>query len=346
MEGERPERPGGAAGWGARARAWGVVALAVVLGGVGCKKQDADSPGKGTDSPTTTVSTAGPKVYEDAGLPKREESPEQTFFNYLVFRDLPRARAMLAERPNLATQKINGTTPLAVACNSRMPELVDLILQHKPDLKSKTSVGLSMMWVAVSSDSIPVVQRLADAGADLKAREFDGETLLWAAQSRAMAEYLIKAGVDVRARDNPKDTAVHMACRNSRRDVVEVLLDAGLGVEEKGRWGMPPLHAAASSLTGDPRSVVHFLLLRGADINSRGYNGHTALHEAAFFNRLEMADLLLSRGAEVNARDKDGKTPKDLAEQAGKRDRIRLINLLVKHGAPGVLEPIPLDDDE
>ncbi|MEZ0267213.1 MAG: hypothetical protein ACAI43_20965, partial [Phycisphaerae bacterium] len=55
-------------------------------------------------------------------------------------------------------------------------------------------------------------------------------------------------------------------------------------------------------------------------------------------------DLLLSRGADVHAKDKDGKTPKDVAVQAGKQDRIRLINLLVKHGAPGVLEPIPLDD--
>ncbi|MEZ0267944.1 MAG: ankyrin repeat domain-containing protein, partial [Phycisphaerae bacterium] len=336
MAGERPERPGGGAEWGRRAPTWGVAALTVALAIGGCKKQDGESLGKGTGNSTSNVSAAAPKVYEDAGLPKREESPEQTFFNYLVFRDLARARALLKERPDLATKTINGTTPLAVACNSRMPELVELILEHKPDLKSKTSVGLSMMWVAVSSDSIPVVKRLAEAGADLKARELDGETLLWAAPSRAMAEYLIRQGVDVKARDNPKDTALHMACRNSRRDVVEVLLDAGLNVEEKGHWGMPPLHAAASTLTGDPRSVVHFLLLRGADINSRGFNGHTALHEAAFFNNLEMVDLLLSRGADVHAKDKDGKTPKDVAVQAGKQDRIRLINLLVKHGAPGV----------
>src|SRR5688572_29926882 len=82
MAGERPERPDGGAGWGRRARTWGVTALAVVLAIGGCKKQDAEPLDKGTGNAATNVSTAAPKVYEDAGLPKRDQSPEQTFLNY------------------------------------------------------------------------------------------------------------------------------------------------------------------------------------------------------------------------------------------------------------------------
>jgi len=298
--------------------------------------------------PLTVTQLNAPKIYDDAGLPKRAESPAQTLFNYLVFRDVQRARQVLKEHPELAHQQINGTTVLAIACGSRLVPLVELILEYKPDLKAKTSDRWSMMWVAVSSGSVPMVKKLIESGCDPLAREVDGETLLWAAPDKEMAKYLISLGIDVKARDQVNDTAIHSACRKSFRDVVELLLDNGLTVEEKGHWGMPPLHSAASTTTGDSRPVVVFLLLRGADINSKGYNGHTALHEAAFFNRLEMVDLLLSRGAEANAKDNDGKTPKELAELAGKQDRLRLINLLIKHGAPGVITPLPKvgDDDE
>jgi len=309
----------------------------------GCK--DRDPVVQTTTTRSSTPDSGGPKIYEDAGLPKRQDSPSQTLFNYLVFRDVERARAVLKQHPELAHQKINGTTALAVACGSRLAPLVELVLEYNPDLKALTTDRWSMMWVAVSSGSVPVVKKLIDKGCDPRAREADGETLLWAAPDKEMANFLIDAGVDVKARDKMNDTAIHAACRHSRRDVVEVLLDKGLTVEEKGHWGMPPLHSAASTLTGDSRPVVIFLLLRGADINSKGYNGHTALHEAAFFNRLEMADLLLSRGAEANAKDNDGKTPKDLAELAGKEDRVRLINLLIKHGAPGVIAPLPKTGD-
>ena len=87
----------------------------------------------------------------------------------------------------------------------------------------------------------------------------------------------------------------------------------------------------------DARPTVNLLLQRGAKINSRGFEGHTALHEAAFFNRLEMAELLLSNGADPNLKDDAGKTPMDLAHLAGKNDRIPLINLLIRYGAPGQL---------
>ena len=116
-----------------------------------------------------------------------------------------------------------------------------------------------------------------------------------------------------------------------------MLLNSGIHVETKGRWNMPPLHSAASTLEDDARPTVNLLLQRGAKINSRGFEGHTALHETAFYNRLEMAELLLSNGADPNLKDDNGKTAMDLAYLAGKNDRIPLINLLIRYGAPGQL---------
>jgi cytohesin len=147
-----------------------------------------------------------------------------------------------------------------------------------------------------------------------------------------MAEFLISRGVDPKARDRFGDTAMHAACRKSRRDVVEVLLNAGVHVETEGRWNMRPLHSAASTITGESRPVVNLLIQRGANLNSRGFEHRTALHETAFFNRAEMTELLLTNGADPNLKDRDGKKPIDVAIKEGKFARATVINLLVKYG--------------
>ncbi len=327
------------------------LALVGITTGGGCKRNNNSLAG-----PATAPSQGKPpvKVYTDDGLPKLEMTPSRQFFNAMVFRDVDTVRKILAEHPELARTPTNGTTPIAIAVSSRMVPLAQAIIERKPDMSVKTDEGWSMAWLAVESDSIPVVKYLIEQGVDVKARERDGETLLWTASSREMAEFLIKAGVDPKARDKANDTALHAACRYSRKEVVELLLDSGLKVDERGHWNMLPIHSAASSPIGDARPLVNYLITqKQADVNAKGFNGHTALHEAAFYNRLDMADLLLSLDAEVDAKDNDKKTPMELAILAGKKDRLRLINLLIKHGAidpktgkVGILEPLPKPGDE
>jgi len=164
-----------------------------------------------------------------------------------------------------------------------------------------------------------------------------------------MAEFLIDAGIDPKHKDVNGDTALHVACRHSLTDVADLLLDRGLDIEAVGHWNMRPLETAAATDTGDPTTVVKLLLARGANINAKGFNGHTALHECAFYNRQTMADLLLSRGADPNVKDNDGRTPADLAIFAGKNERWRMINQFYKRGGlgpdgkPGVLLLPPKD---
>jgi cytohesin len=182
---------------------------------------------------------------------------------------------------------------------------------------------------------VPMVKFLIEKGADPKALQDDGETLLWQAASREMATLLIDAGVDPMHKSALGDYAIHQACRRSHKEVVEVLLERKVPIDLVGRWNMRPFNSAAASLIGEPRPLVQFLLDKGADINSRGLNGGTALHDCATANLIEMALYLLTRGADVDAKDNDGKTPKDAAVQAGKVDRVDMINLLVRHGADG-----------
>jgi ankyrin repeat protein len=70
---------------------------------------------------------------------------------------------------------------------------------------------------------------------------------------------------------------------------------------------MPALLAAAgdfrlieASKRGDIKAV-RALLSQHVPVNAAAADGSTALHEAARFDRLEIADLLLNSGADVKA---------------------------------------------
>jgi len=74
---------------------------------------------------------------------------------------------------------------------------------------------------------------------------------------------------------------------------------------------------------------VRNLVLRGADVNTRGARGRTALHE--FFNRrnwkieVELLEFLLQHGADREARDADGLTPIHLAAERGRTKVMRAL---------------------
>jgi len=59
-----------------------------------------------------------------------------------------------------------------------------------------------------------------------------------------------------------------------------------------------------------PESRFLELLEAGADVNARDRGGHTSLHWACWYGRVEIARFLLDHGADPNARETDyGRTP-------------------------------------
>lgn len=307
----------------------------------GCREQ----PSVQRPATRSTAATATPAIPSTQQISGDEKDPAKLLIHALLYRDPERVRKVLSEHRDFIDKPINGTRALAIACESKSLPLVKALMDFKPDLKIRTTDDKSMLWLAVSSDSLPVARYLIEQGCDPREVDKHGSTLLWAVDSKPMAQFLIGSGVDPKAINKQGDTALHAACRHSLRDVAELLIDSGVHVDTPGRWKMPPLHSAATTITGDPRSTVLMLLARGANIDARGFQGHTVIHECAFYNRLEMADLLLSRGAAVNLKDEHGKTPLDLAKEfSGKAERIRMMNLLIRHGAPGRIQPVPSDE--
>ena len=110
---------------------------------------------------------------------------------------------------------------------------------------------------------------------------------------------LLGQGVDVNARDKHQATALHYA---DSREVAELLLRRGARVDDTARDGVTPLHMAVGSLRVQ---VAQFLLEHDADLEARTSDGSTPLHWALG----EMIPLLLDAGADPKAKDERGWTP-------------------------------------
>jgi ankyrin repeat protein len=101
--------------------------------------------------------------------------------------------------------------------------------------------------------------------------------------------------------------------------------------ERKDARGLPALHQAVAM---DQREIVKMFLEKGCNPEVRSTDdsgGHTtALTDAAFWGRLEIAELLLKHGAKVNAADEKGVTA---LHEAARLGQLRVAELLLKHGA-------------
>ena len=84
------------------------------------------------------------------------------------------------------------------------------------------------------------------------------------------------------------------------------------------------------------KDTVKALLGNKADVNNRGAQGHTPLHQAVRSGSKETVELLLSMGAEINAKTADGVTPLCLAKRTGHRS---VAELLLARGADPALQP-------
>lgn len=138
-----------------------------------------------------------------------------------------------------------------------------------------------------SSASTPATQSLD---------ELEFERGIWTAaidNDAAKVRTLIARGhlVD---RDNSGYTALHYAARAGHLEVCRILLEAGIGVNERThRGGATALHRAA--MMGRDQ-IIKLLLAHKADALLQDSDGKTALHRAAEKGHLESCRILLQAG--------------------------------------------------
>ncbi|GIX72031.1 hypothetical protein CEXT_456881 [Caerostris extrusa] len=84
------------------------------------------------------------------------------------------------------------------------------------------------------------------------------------------------------------------------------------------------------------QKAIEFVLEQGLSVNSKDYDGQTALHVAARLNRLKTVKHLFEvRHVSLNGRDVNGKTPLHIAVENDCRE---VVEYLLQHGANSLIK--------
>jgi len=111
---------------------------------------------------------------------------------------------------------------------------------------------------------------------------------------------------------------------------IRELLECGADPAYRPLDGFPAVIAALASARADRFAVVELLLDHGADVEQRGINDWTPLHYAAAANDVAAIELLCARGADATARTRvdDRATPREEAEILGRAEAVRALRMV------------------
>nr|CAD7194918.1 unnamed protein product [Timema douglasi] len=131
---------------------------------------------------------------------------------------------------------------------------------------------------------------------------------------------LLKCGYrSLEAKNQDGQTAVHLASRMGKDDILKKLIESGANINCRDTAGYTPLHYACQSNL--PNTVRILVQVGYANVQARNTEtGWVPLHEAASLGLKEVVHVLLSLNAPVNPRTSSNETPADLAQQNGHLD--------------------------
>ena len=162
---------------------------------------------------------------------------------------------------------------------------------------------------AIEHDSIVKVRALCKAGIDLTTH--------------------IDAGLEYGLDDPDEIPVLFYAIRKyASIELIEVLLEHGCNIKEIDEDGLSAIDIAIKFKRED---VIKFCVEKGMNVNeTHRQSGITPIVLAACFNNTSIAQLLLDYGAEINVKDNNGMSAKDYAKKLGQKKMLAFLN---EHGA-------------
>ena len=135
------------------------------------------------------------------------------------------------------------------------------------------------------------------------------------------------------------DNILEYAIYHSPISLIRALLELGADPNYQDPAGFPSLIATLSALDSASRyEVLQLLLEFGADVQERGHNDYTPLHYAANLQDIQAMEILLAHGADLNARTRidDYATPLEEMEILGRDQSVDFL----RKAQVKVLKPI------
>ncbi|MCB9768176.1 MAG: ankyrin repeat domain-containing protein [Candidatus Omnitrophica bacterium] len=246
------------------------------------------------------------------------DKEKTTHLHMAIYYELIDVVEMLLEYgadPNVVDE--DGNTPAVEALRKGMWEAFDLIVKHGGEMR------FPMVEMIASISPEVLKKRLVAEPHFLGWKDKSDWTLLhWAANfgRRDLAEVLLEAGSATGATNlNYGLFPIHLAARRGHTGLVDLFICMGVPVDLPSLgplWGgTTPLQIAAKN-NKNAETVRHLLNL-GASVNIGNHAQYTALHMAAMNGNLEIVRTLVEHGADKEATASGDQTAADIAEAHG-----------------------------
>jgi palmitoyltransferase len=237
-------------------------------------------------------------------------------------------------------EKMAGINDIWSAAKIGSYDSVMQFLDTDPSLLNKLDKdGRSPLHVAALGGHKDIVTELLERGADINIVNHNRFTPLhWAVVAGYIStvHFLISKGADINMRDIKGRNILHLAAENDHLDIVYYLIEIQkMVVDDLDIDDHTPLTWAAYK---GSKSVVNFLLNRGANPNLQDKKGYTPLHWAAKSGHSETVVVFIENRADTQIRCNNGCTPLDLARNSGQETIVKTFDYLEKlHFLPKLL---------
>ncbi|PGH09439.1 hypothetical protein GX51_00544 [Blastomyces parvus] len=222
-----------------------------------------------------------------------KDSRKRSAATWAVLQNHSEAIRRFIERGATVNLGISKTcTELHRAVSQGDKELVITLLKHKADVNATDNEENTALHCALNhwlkteqSEDFSIIKLLVENGAALEAHNRYGNTLLHEA---------CIYGDGMPLRYMPGSSAPPPAITSRRLVLAKTLLDLGVPVDTRDKWGSTPLLRCCTMQTPD-RDVIALLLDRGADVNARNNHGDTALDTVCFQRDTELLKQVAAR---------------------------------------------------
>lgn len=226
-------------------------------------------------------------------------------------------------------------TALQAACNAEDIETVRLLLNADADITSGAAISGyygTALQAAAAVESLEIVQELLSSGAAVNVGSHGTFGSALSAASSAdepdIAKLLIEHGADVNLAGGYDHLPIMAAAQTGNFATLKLLLDHGADAAATGgQWGTTITAAAY----GDETECFELLLERGGDLHAKGGHYGSALQAAAVKANVAIIDTILDQAVElVNYCDGKYYTP---LIAAAYYDRLEVVDMLLDKGA-------------
>jgi ankyrin repeat protein len=248
----------------------------------------------------------------------------------------------------------NESPHLTVALSLGQIGMANWFLEKGAKLLRNDKGVTALMLASEAYGSGREIDFLVGIGADLDEQDESGRTALMCAVDSMTQHHvvaLLKHGADLSLQDQHGDTVFHKACRlveygrYHRRDIVEMLLEAGADVNVKNLNGQTPVAAAMEQ---NQPTIARLVIESGADVDWQDNRGQSLLMKTIEKHDHITSKMIIERSKDLDLQDEDGWTALDYAFEAGYHvymsEGEAIVWLLLERGAKANVYPEAMEN--